>query len=71
MNTSIRSIGTEVIDARRFISVPELARRWGVSLAHAYRLVERGELPVMRCGAALRIPITAVEAHERGNVTPA
>lgn len=50
---------------KRYLTVPELAKRWAISLAHAYRAVERGELPAMRVGQAIRVPIDAVERHER------
>lgn len=42
----------------------ELARRWDISLAHAYRMFERGDLPSVRFGGAVRTPIAAVEAYE-------
>jgi excisionase family DNA binding protein len=48
-----------------FITVPQLAQRWAISLAHAYRVVERHELPSMRIGHSIRIPLQAVEEHER------
>lgn len=52
------------IGERRFMTVPQLAKRWGVSLAHAYRLVERGTVPSLRAGTAIRVPIAAVERIE-------
>jgi excisionase family DNA binding protein len=48
-----------------YITVPELAKRWAISLAHAYRVVERHELPSMRIGHSIRVPLAAVEEHER------
>jgi excisionase family DNA binding protein len=55
----------------RYLTVPQLAQRWSVSLAHAYRVVDRGELPSMRVGQAIRIPIEAVEKHERTSANAA
>lgn len=49
----------------RYLTVNQLVERWQISRAHAYRLIERGTLPSLRAGAVIRIPITAVEAHER------
>lgn len=43
-------------------TVPEAARRLGVSTRHAYRLVATGELPSLRLAGVVRIPIAAVEA---------
>ncbi|MGA9271954.1 MAG: helix-turn-helix domain-containing protein [Candidatus Cybelea sp.] len=47
------------------MSASELARRWNISLAHAYRMLERGDLPSVRFGATVRTPIAAVEAYEQ------
>jgi excisionase family DNA binding protein len=52
---------------RLYLTVPELAERWTISLAHAYRVVERGMLPSLRVGHAIRIPVAAVERYERDN----
>jgi predicted DNA-binding transcriptional regulator AlpA len=50
----------------RYITVRDLAKRWGISRAHAYRVVERGLLPgAMRIANAIRVPIASVEAFER------
>lgn len=49
---------------RRYMGASELARRWDISLAHAYRMFERGDLPSVRFGGAVRTPIAAVEAYE-------
>ncbi len=37
------------------MSVPQLAKIWGVSARKVYRLVENGDLGHMRIGAAIRI----------------
>jgi excisionase family DNA binding protein len=50
---------------QKFLTVRQLAKRWSISEAHAYRTIERGELPSMRVGQAIRVPLAAVESHER------
>lgn len=55
----------------RYISVAQLRRRWGISAAHAYRVAER--LGCLRIGAAIRVPLAAVENFEKaqlGSVPP-
>jgi hypothetical protein len=45
------------------ISVPEAGWRYfGLSRAAAYAAAERGELPTLRIGRLLRVPIRALEA---------
>ena len=54
------------------MSVGELAQRWAISLTHAYKLLERNELPSLKAGGALRIPVQAVvDAEQRGGTTAA
>jgi excisionase family DNA binding protein len=56
----------------RFLTVPELARRWAISTPHAYRMVDAGIIQSFRLGRAIRIPLAAVEAYERAQgLTPA
>jgi excisionase family DNA binding protein len=43
-------------------SVEEAGRRLGISRAHAYELVARGELPHLRLGRRLVVPKQALEA---------
>jgi excisionase family DNA binding protein len=43
-------------------SVEEAGRRLGISRAHAYELVARGELPHLRLGRRLVVPKRAIEA---------
>jgi excisionase family DNA binding protein len=47
---------------RELLTVPEAARRLSLGRATAYLLVQRGELPVVRIGRAVRIPARALEA---------
>lgn len=57
--------GPEPVAKRRFMSVRQLAERWGISKAHCYRLVESGALPSLHAGSAIRLWISGVEAAER------
>lgn len=38
--------------------VPEVAERLGVSRAHIYNLISRGELRAVKIGTATRVPAT-------------
>jgi excisionase family DNA binding protein len=49
-------------DERLVWSVEEAGRRLGISRAHAYELVARGELPHVRLGRRLVVPKRAIEA---------
>jgi excisionase family DNA binding protein len=42
-------------------TVPEAGRMLGISRAHAYELVARGELPHLRLGRRLVVPKQAIE----------
>jgi excisionase family DNA binding protein len=43
------------------ISVPEAGRRLGIGRSAAYAAAAKGELPVMRIGGLLRVPLAALE----------
>jgi len=45
-----------------FISVTTMAARLGISRSLAYRLVERNEVPNIRLGEAIRIPVKEFDA---------
>jgi excisionase family DNA binding protein len=47
---------------RLTMTVTEAAQRLGISRAHAYELVTRGELPSLRLGRRIVIPIRPLEA---------
>lgn len=51
-------------DEGRFLTAPELATRWSISPAAAYRLVGT-LLPALRVGGSVRVPRDAVESYER------
>jgi excisionase family DNA binding protein len=48
-------------DKRLVWSVEEAGRRLGISRAHAYELVARGELPHLRLGRRIVVPKHAIE----------
>ena len=48
-------------DERLVWSVEEAGRRLGISRAHAYELVARGELPHLRLGRRIVVPRYALE----------
>jgi excisionase family DNA binding protein len=54
----------DVRENQRFLSVRQLAKRWQISMAHGYRMAGT-EIPALRIGGAVRIPLDAVEAFER------
>jgi excisionase family DNA binding protein len=43
------------------ISVPEAGRRLGLGKNASYEAARRGELPVLRFGRRLRVPVVAFE----------
>lgn len=47
------------------LSPAELAERWRVPTATIRAMLARGELPHRRLGRYIRIPLQAVEDHER------
>lgn len=47
---------TTDVNYKRTYSVPEFAEVCGISRAHAYRLVDRGEIPVVSLGQRRIIP---------------
>ncbi len=49
-------------DDRLVWSVEEAGRQLGISRAHAYQLVARGELPHLRLGHRIVVPKRAIDA---------
>jgi len=43
------------------ISVPQAGRRLGLGKNAAYEAARRGELPILRFGRKLRVPLVALE----------
>ena len=51
------------MEQRRLVmSVPDAAAALGISRAHAYELVARGELPSLRLGRRIVVPRAALES---------
>lgn len=44
------------------LTVGEAARRLSLGRATTYQLLQRGELPAVRIGRAVRVPVRALEA---------
>jgi excisionase family DNA binding protein len=45
------------------ISVPEAGKRYfGISRGASYQAAERGEIPTVRIGRLLRVPVAAMDA---------
>ncbi len=58
------------VNAARFFTVGQLARRWSISPRSIGRMITAGQLPAVKLGpdrGALRIPVESVERveHER------
>lgn len=47
------------------LKVSEVADELRVARSYAYRLIQEGELPVVRIGRSVRVPRTALEAWVR------
>lgn len=48
-------------EARLTISVPEAARRLGIGRNHGYECAKRGEIPTIRLGKRMVVPVAALE----------
>lgn len=46
---------------QKTISVPEAGRALGVGPSLSYRLAKAGQIPVLRLGRKLRVPLAALE----------
>jgi len=57
------------MDHELTISVPEAGRRLGLGKNLSYEAARRGELPVLRFGRKLRVPIAAFERLLLGQAT--
>jgi excisionase family DNA binding protein len=55
------STGPPAVEMPLTISVVEAARRLGIGRNSAYAAIERGELPVIKIGKLLRVPVRPLE----------
>lgn len=64
-----------MVEARRsergYLTVPELAARWGVSLPSAYNVVHAEGFPVLKVGRCLRVPVDRLTEWEREQIEEA
>ncbi len=47
---------------RLLLRIPEAAQRLGLGRSTVYELVAAGELPIVRIGKSVRIPVSRLEA---------
>ena len=50
-----------MLDEKLTISVPEAARRLGIGKNLAYEAIQRGELPSVKVGGRILVPLAALE----------
>lgn len=59
----MRETMKEPIVERILLTVPEAAKRLGISQAYAYRLVAAGAIKSVRLAGAMRVPIAEIDAY--------
>jgi excisionase family DNA binding protein len=52
------------------MSIPDAARELGVGRNQAYEAARRGEIPIIRIGKRILVPVAAFERMLRGEVNP-
>ena len=57
-------------DARLTISVPEAARRLGIGRNNAYEAARRGQIPTIRLGKRVVVPLVALQRLLEGATSP-
>jgi len=54
------------------LSLRELAKRWGLDVKTLRGMIDRGELPVVRLGRLIRVPVAVIRSIEsQGSAAPA
>lgn len=48
-------------EEKRLLRVTEVAQLLGISRSYAYEMVQRRQLPALRLGRAIRVPLGALE----------
>jgi excisionase family DNA binding protein len=54
-------------DGRVTLSVPEAGEKLGISRGSAYEAARRGEIPTIRIGSRLLVPVAALNRLLEGN----
>ena len=61
-DTTERKMTSQAVDMPLTLSVPEAGRRYyGLSRNGSYAAAERGDIPTIRVGRLLRVPVRAME----------
>lgn len=70
MNATIRTTGTSLVDkiGRQVITVEETGKVLGLGRTAAYDAVRRGEIPSIRLGRRIVVPVPALERMLRGEL---
>lgn len=55
-------------DAELLLRIDVATERLAVSRATLYRMVQRGEIPTVRIGTAVRVPVSALERWLAGQI---
>lgn len=63
MQRGIKKVDVQI---RKFFSISEVAKRWGVSESTIRRMIDRGEIVTIRIGNSVRISIDEITKHESG-----
>ena len=61
-----KSITPDLLKGRIMLRVQEYATLTGTPIATVYKYLNTGELPSIRIGSTLRIPVSAVSAQMKG-----
>ncbi len=61
------SIAPQAPQAGRVITVPEAAKLLGIGRRQAYRAVQEGDIPVLRIGRRILVPLTKLNALMDGD----